>query len=449
MATLNPTHGTTTTNTVYTDGYIGTETFLLDREIHNKIFDRYRENEGLTDFLLNTGRVQTSANTTFHHWEHDYLINSAIVESSVLSNGTGTNDVATVTIEEVSHQETGTKSPFIVGDLVLIAGLRGRVMAVNKSVDDAHVYTINTLDAATWVGVVITARINKYGNAHADGTQGPASVSRKPIKQEGFTQIFKNMYEAHGSESANKSEVWVKGRPYFYLQGIVDASNIHMLDIENSMFFGLGGKTLVDATAPDEAGKIFTTEGLDRSVAARGINTTLGGAIAYSDLEDIVKALSIERAEKQYMGCFSTNLYLDFDSALHTRNTDTTINYAMFGKGDNKQSAIDFDYKSYSLGGYNMHMKQSDTLNYEPVVGGTSFNDTGYFIPMYTFRDAKDKLGMPTITLMTKKSDKSSRWMNEYTRGQKETGKDATEYHLQCEGGIRFAKVNAYVKIEQ
>ena len=41
---------------------------------------------------------------------------------------------------------------------------------------------------------------------------------------------------------------------------------------------------------------------------------------------------------------------------------------------------------------------------------------------------------MPTVTLMTKKSDKKSRWMDEYTRDQKITGKDSTEYHLQCEG---------------
>lgn len=458
-ATVSPGAISNQTSTVYTEGYIGGEDFLLEREIYKGIFDRYRENEGLVDFLLNTSRLSTSATTSYNWWEHGYLLNSAVIESGVIANGQATNDKATIVIEEVSHQTanpkhgspvTGDLSPFMVGDTVMIAGQRGRVMVKNTSTADAHIYTIYTIDQSAWTpggADTIATRINKIGNAHADGTLGPDSSTRVPDRFTNYTQIFKNMYEAHGSESANRSEVNVKGVPYYYKQGVVDVANKHALDMENTFFFGVGGASLLDTTAPDGTGTVHTTDGLDNTITDNGIITTLTTGIAYSDLEDIAKALTTERAEKQYIGMMAVNLYLDWDSALHTRNTDTTINYSMFGKGSGAKSAVDFDYKSYSLGGYTMHLKQSDTLNYEPVTGGTDFEDTGYLMPMTTVRDGKDKKKMHTMTLMTKKSDKVSRWMNEYERGQKETGKDSREYHLQCEGGLRLAKSNSCVKI--
>ena len=147
-----------TTNTVYSDGYIGAETLLLKRDIYKGIFDRYRENEGLTDFLLNFGYKQKTANTTYNWWEHDYLIQSVTVEAAPAFTTTvgrtgASNDIAVVTIQSTSHQETGTRSPFIVGQLVMIGGVRGRISAVDKSVDDAHVYTIVTVSATdTWTG---------------------------------------------------------------------------------------------------------------------------------------------------------------------------------------------------------------------------------------------------------------------------------------------------------
>ena len=451
MPTVNSTAISNQTGATYTDGYIGGETYLLDREIHKKIFDTYRENEGLVDLLLNTKKVSTSANTTYRWWEDGFLINSAIVESVV--EATNTSATATVTIEEVSHQTplggtTGINSPFVVGDLVMLNGQKGRVM-VKTPTPNAHVYAIEKLDGTNWTGIAITQRINKYGNAHADGTYGPASKARVPSVRYNYTQIFKNMYEAHGSESANRSEVEVKGKPYFYLKGIVDASKIHMLDMENTFIFGERGNTLLDTTAPDEDGKVYTTGGIDSTIVNYGINTGLATAstIIYSELEDIVKALTTERAPKQYVGLLSQDIFLAFDSALHTQNADTAINYSMFGSGNAKQSAVDFDYKSYTLGGYTMHNKHLENLDYEPVTGGTDFARTGYLMPMSYIRDAKDKMNMPTVTLMTKRNDKASRWMNEYTRGQKETGKDSTEYHLQCEGGLRLALANSCVKM--
>ena len=73
---------TSLTGSNYTAQYIGAEQFINKRDIYNKIFDRYRE-EGLADLLINLGKKRKTDNTTFHHHEHDFLINEAIVDSVV------------------------------------------------------------------------------------------------------------------------------------------------------------------------------------------------------------------------------------------------------------------------------------------------------------------------------------------------------------------------------
>lgn len=446
-----PTPGLST-GTVYTDGYIGSETFLLKRDIYKKIFDRYREAEGLADLLLNLGYKSVTDNTTYHWWEHDYLINSVTIAST--TGGVGAGVAVVITIDTASHQESGTLSPFIEGFLVMIGDMRGRIMSVDKSTPNAHTYTILPIDnTENWAvdaspTPAATVPVTTYGNAWADGTLQPDSISRKPIKFQNNTQIIKEKYEAHGSEAANKSEVYVKGKPYYYWQGIVDSFNRQMINVENTMIFGQQSVALTDTTAPDGPGAIRATEGLEKSVDNRG-NIQTYVTFDYAESEKMVRTLDVERAYKQYAGLLGTDLHLAHEAAMHSRNLDTAINYSMFGKGDYKQSAVDFTFKSYTTGGYTFHMKKWDSLNYLPVSGfsGSPYPERGFMIPFDYVRDAKDDKNMHTISIMYKMNDKGSRWMEDYVRTKEITGKDSVEYNHQCDMGLRLAKVNAYIKL--
>lgn len=439
---------------VFTEGYIGGEVFLQKREIYKALFNRYREPEGLADVLINLGYKDVADNSTFHHFELDYLINLVVVESMAAGSGAGV--AAVITIEEDSHQESGTLSPFTVGTLVIMGGMRGRISVTNKTVDDAHVYTVVPVDnTEDWsvdaspipaIGVPMTT----YGNAHADGTLQPDSHSRKPLRFTNDTQIIKEQYEVHGSVSTSKSEVTIQGKPYYYIQGIQDSFDRQMLSIENTLIFGKRSVGLTDTTAPDGTGNVLTTQGLEEYVEADG-NTQDYGTFDYADNEVMVRTWDRERSDKQMCALMGTNLHLDHENSLHTRTQNTAIDFSMFARNtsDPKGKSANFGFANYKISGYTIHAKKWDSLNYFPVSGqaGSGYPEMGFVFPMAWFKTAKDNKNMHTISIMYKQNDRGSRYMKDWTRDITITNKDAFEYNHMSELGLRLARVNSYIKL--
>jgi hypothetical protein len=461
-----------TTASNYTNAYIGAETFLNKREIYKGIFNKYREPEGLIDMLINLGFKKKSANTTFHWWEHDFLINSVTI-ASVNFQGGGAGVSMIVTIDAASHQEGGKNSFFNAKDLVMVGEMRGYIESVNKTVDGAHTYTIKPVEPTEDWGVDATPTpalgvdIVGYGNAHHDGSGQPGSKIRKPVKYLNYTQIMKYQYLMHKSEAANEAEVLVKGKPYYYRQGVEDVFDRLMIDLEYTLLLGQQSNNLVAPDQPAGAGAITTTEGLQKSVENRGITQTYVNW-DYAESEKMIRSLDKERAANEYCGLLGTDLYIDHEAAMHTRTQNTSIDFSMFYRNvpgytnaeASKKSAfqkaagskaLSFQVDSYRLGGRTFHMKKWESLNYTPVTGysNSKYPERGFFLPMGITKDPKDGYGMDCVSLMYKKNDMENRFMKEWTRGQEITNLDQHEWNYQMEMGLRLAKVNAYLTAEK
>lgn len=446
------------TGSNYTAEYIGAETFINKRDIQKQIFNRYREDEGLADLLVNLGKKRKTDNTTFHHFEHDFLINEAEVDSVVAPNPAAPGDAVIVQITTASHQESGLKSPFLKGDLVLLAGIRGQITAVDKVTANAHEYTITPNKAASdftpLIGSLPTLPINWYGTAFADGTEQPTSSVRKPIKYDNVTQILKTQYETHGSVAANRSEVEINGKAYYYLQGVEDASTKQMLALNYSLILGERADNLIDTTAPDGAADVETTEGLEKTIDNRGITQTYT-TWDYAEFETMTRNLDGERISDEYCGLAGTDQFLGHETAQHTRNQDTGIKYTMFDKnkkggmsyGDEGR-AVSYGFDSYRMGGRTFHMKKWDALTYKPITGyaGNPYSDMGFWMPMKTYKDAKSDKGLYTVLLRYKANNMENRFMKEWQRDRKITNKDAFEWNLQTEAGLQLGLVNGFTK---
>lgn len=451
------------TGTTYTSTYIDGEILLNKRDIYKKIFNRYREDEGIADMLLNLGKKRVTDNTVFNHFEHDFLINEAVIEEARGTLPTAPGEPLTVLITDDSHQEGGTKSPLIEGDLVQVLGIKSLVVSVNKAAVGDHEYTIKPVDSdpvtgddfTPLLGSLPNAPMNWYGNAFADGTFHPESKARKPIEQNNVTQIFKTKYETHGSVAANKSEVEIKGKPFYYLQGVEDALDRQMLAVNYSLTLGKRSSSLTDDTAPDGPGVVNTTEGLEESIRTKGINQ-IYPSWTYAEFEKMTRSLDGQRAPGEYCAMLGTDLHLDHENELHDRQINTGIDYTMFNKKTvggrsmkgTEGRAVSFGFDSYRMGGRTMHTKKWDALNYRPVTGFTDspYLGMGFWMPMNTVKDAKNGKGLYTVLLRYKQNDMGSRFMKEFRRGQDITGKDAVEFNHQSEVGLQLAMVNQFVR---
>jgi hypothetical protein len=460
MSTTTGNVGNPLTNSVYTEQYIGAEAFLNKRDIYNKIFNTYREDEGLADLLLNLGKKKKTDNTTFHHWEDDFLIAEGLVASGD-GAAAGAGDTETITLNASSHQDAGTRSPFMVGDLLMVSGggvtgqVRVRVMAVNKTVDNAHTLTLRPVSSTGDIsGITGGELLNWYGTAFADGTLQPDSSVRRPTRFLNQTQILKTQFETHGSVAANKSEVEINGKPYYYLKGVDDAVTKQMLAVNYTLILGERADNLIDATAPDGSADVTTTEGLERTIEERGINQ-IYGVWDFAEIETMVANLDDERVADEYCGLMGTLHFLAHESAHHTRNQDTGIRYTMFNtpmKGGmsagTKDRAVSYGFDCYRTGSRTFHVKKWDALTYQPITGfnNNPYSDMGFWMPMKAFKDAKTEKGLYSVLLRYKANDMENRFMKEWQRDRNVTNKDAFEWNHQSEVGLQLGLVNGFTR---
>lgn len=429
-----------------TNSYLAPNTFIHKRDIAKKVFPRYRE-DTLFDFLFYTDRKVVTDNTRFNWFEWDYLYGFAVVETNVAGGGAGASTV--ITIEEASHQDSGTKSAGKKWDSVMVNGIRGWVSAIDKSVDDAHTYTIKPVKATDDFGAtdaLIADILVFFSNAKSDGSGQPESMVRKPTLYYNYTQIFSTQYEAYGSESTNKVEFEIKGKPYYYLQGVEDAALKHKMDIQYAFLLNEQGDTIVDAENSDEP--VYHTRGIESYIDNFG-NTETYTSFDFADLQNIEKTLSRERAPMEMMMINGINLDMDIDAVVKGKLDNNGMSYAQFGKGDAKKRAVDFGFDSFRFSRRTYHKKSVDYLNYLPVTGfsGSPYPDMGFVIPLDRVKNPKGSGEMDTISLRFKENDRMNRFVKHWTRDVTITNNDKIEFNHLSEMGLQMAAVNQCIKV--
>lgn len=441
--------------------YLAPNTFINKRDIRKRIFPRYNE-QNLFDWALFTGRIKETENTRFNWFEHGYLYGyGEIITSSASAYTAGTK--VTVVLKSASHQESGTKSAPKKGDAVMINGKRGWIQSEDKGTPNAHSFVIKPVlgtDNITGGGAnaLANAFLISFSAAASDGSGMPTGMIRKPDLYYNYTQIIKTQYKANGSESTNKSELELGGDTsgrgdYFYLQGVEDAANKHNLDISFAFFFEeKGDGTLTDDDNGDEP--VSTTGGIDATIRDFG-NPLTYTTFAYSDMKNVEKILSRERAPNQMMWMNGVNLDLDVNAVVKTEAGNYTgIDYSAFGTGDAAARAVDFGFDSFRFAKRTYHKKQEDFLNYKPVTGYTSapWPNNAYILPIDRVANPNTKEDSDTVDTLCvrfKKNDRMNRYVKHWTRDVTITNVDQIEFNHMSEVGLQFAMLNQTIRLTQ
>jgi hypothetical protein len=436
-----------------TEGYLAPNTFIHKRDIRKKIFPRYRESN-LFDALMFTQRTLETDNTRFNHFEDDYLYSSVQVASATGGNAAGAP--VTVTITAASHQETGKLSPGKKWDEVLLNGIRGWVASVDKTTAGAHTYTIKPIRSTDNFGApagLANLYIALFSTAKSDGSGQATSMVRKPLQFYNHCQIFSTQFLTYGSESANKVEFEIGGKPYYYLKGMEDGATKHNLDISFAFMFGEETDLttpLVDADNANEP--VYTTRGMEAYVRDFGNNKTYT-SVDFAVLQDLEKTLSLERGPNNYWMLNGINFQVALMGVVKDEMENSGIDYSVFGAGNAKQNAIDFGFNSFRFSKRTFHALEFDPMHYRPVsaLANYPYPDMSFAVPM-------DKVANPrptnandeyydTIAVRYKKNDRENRFVKHWTRDVTITNMDQLEGNWLSECGLQLACLNQFVKL--
>lgn len=384
-----------------TDAYVSSVDFLHTRDVYKELFDRYHE-DTIIDFFEQTGRKQAAEQTAFQHHEKDYIYQNILIDAVSGTPGAGNDVVITL---DITNHDNGDSIPRL-NDLVIFKDkLTGFIFAKNTTVPTAHTISIRPVDQTDDIvtSAVASEIVAIYSNAHPEGSGQPEGLVTKPLLFEGIHQIFKHHYAATGSEATNKIE-WVNeetGQPYYMFEAENDAYIKHKMDCAFALLFNKESDGLIDAN-----GKVIrVTKGLAQHIREEG-NLFPGGITSLSDIDDIIKILDKQRGSEENLMLNGINLNINVDNVLIDKLLNGGISYNTFGKGDEKQKAIDLGFDSFIKANYSFHKKKLSEFNHAKVTGsvGHTWPDTGMIIPTDTGRDVVTGETIESIQMRYKKA---------------------------------------------
>lgn len=429
----------------YDSAFVAPSSYLLKREIRNKIFQAYDE-RALYDFLIHSNKTLKSANTTFRWFEWDSYNHTHTVESVTGTSGAG--NPAVYKLDNADHLDSGALvgnlSQIKVKDLVIVytatSAVKGYVIATNKAVLTDHTVTVDPLDDAVNL-VALSAATNQivvYSSAASDGAVMTASTARLPVPYYGYVQIIDTQKTTDGGEAANEAEVMVDGKPYFYNQLISDGDLEQRMKIENAFLFGVRN-TKAD---PVETPKLsYMTAGLEWYADNQGYAEPYSGTFSLTDLQNVQRNLDLEKAPAKQLLLVGNELDLAIDDFMKGRLDNTAINWAEMGIGSVAGSTLDFGVDGFKYGNFTWIKKKFGALNALGLTGGitnSNYPYMGFSVSWDRVRTA-DGQDADTIALRYKASDRENRFMQFWDRDKKQTNRDQFEFNHKSEVGLMCA----------
>ena len=432
----------------YNETFLAPSQFILAPDIRAQIFDAYQENT-IYDTLIHAGRTKRTKNTTFRHHEHDSIFHVHTVESVAGSAGAG--NVAVYTLEEADHLATGTLSQIKVKDEVLVytatGVIKGYVTATNKTSDTAHTVTVDPIDDTVDLVTASAAadRIGVFSSGASDGANMTAATSRLPVNFFNYVQIVDTKKLIGEGEASNESFVSPDGKPFYYNQLIVDGDLEQRMKTDNAFIFGERGTK----TDPVTSKTAYFTGGLEWWADNEGYAEPYSGSFALSDLQNVCRNLSLERAPMKQWLLVGNELDMSIDDFVKGRLDNTAVDWAQMGIGSVADRKVDFGIDGFRYNGFSFMKQKLNVFNYLGLTGGFSASPypyMGFSLPFDKFRDAKGE-DMDTVCLRYKENDRGSRFMKFWSRDYKITSDDQADFNWKAEVGIQIALARHLNKI--
>lgn len=449
MATLSTVTG------VYSDAFVST--FDIHKpEINNILFRKYGD-QGASYFqvLRALGYTKPVSQTTYSHFEEDWIHQTSTVRNAVGSPGAGNPISFTLAAADLDS----LNQYFIqVNDNVMFANqVTGTVTAISVAVPSAPVVTVYPHQSTDNIGALAVGdQVITYSDSWAEGTAQPPGHVTKPIKYDFNAKIVKVTNEATGSEQTN--QIWVDqlsdGTPIkaWYWKGQLDADYEMALRIDGALLMDRPTTTAILIAANQR-----TTFGLVPWIRSGGnVDTYVPGFYAIADFDATNETLDANFAPNEMMELLGISANIELTNLFGNSFDRGAILYASFKEG---QKAVDLNvgFNSFTKDGRTWHFKRMGSFNHPKLYGaaGFTFKNMMVMTPMdkqdSTNLETGERTRIPSIGMRYKALGDYNRQMKVWKTGGAQASTNQTdkdEMNMRTEFGSEYIASNRFFLTE-
>jgi hypothetical protein len=373
---------------------------ILDRSYSPKLVEKYGA-EKYTQLLEMIGRKVKVENNSFYHYERTKRHPSVVVES--ITGGASAGADVTVTIEEASHWDSGTKSPLRVGEVVQWAnnGRLGKITAINTSVADAHTATIKPLRSTEQFNPALGDVLLFQGIQHVGEASG-AQTSYQPRIEKITNTVTEIREDYEFTDKAGMEKIeWqdpTSGMYYFQYYGTKEAEMRFLNNREMMTVFSVD----VTNTGITSNGTVGNKGMLEQIIAGGSdIGYTGGSMDTIVDLQKVTRELEFNGSNAEIHALMDTYQYQELQRKLFAQYTNGAILWG--AAGGSAEVAAKLGFMSYTIDGFTFHFKKYAAFQPEKVYGVAPasyvYKNYGVFIPQGFGNDPMTGQKLPTISL--------------------------------------------------
>lgn len=389
---------------------------LLQRHFYNKFIEKYPEQDYFKWLETFAGMELTKGRDFYHYESKGKLMLSVAVQTAITTPAAGANVVITLTADSHLTANGTNYSPIRIGETIRLASndKEGKIIAVNKTVDNAHTATIRpnrsdvALTSAGSANLLAGEVIKLVGNM--DAGEASTSIDTQTPTDEKITNYISTMRDTYtASDLAEMEEIEYKapaGDAPINTGNIVSAYTVRGMQEWNKRYmnncsFKLMFGDLVTNTslATSAAG----TQGLIPAITARGTTTTYtGGGMTIAKIHEMLRLQSVNGGAKQIQWLQDIFQNNDFNDGLTAQYTAGGF---VYGTGSaSKEASVAFGFREFYIDGFLLQIERYAPFNTENVYGRTptidKYRDFGIMIPQGTTYDRERARTIPNLTIM-------------------------------------------------
>lgn len=443
-----------TVTATYSDSLVSTFDIHKPEKL-NVLFRKYGK-QGLGFFnILNTlGYKKPVSQTTYSHFEEDWIHQAAHVLSNVASPGAG--NAITFRLDPAQDLDSSNNYFIQENDDVMFANqVTGTVTAIAAAGAVVDV-TVRPHQSTDNIGALTAGdTVIIYSDNWAEGTTQPPGHVTKPIEYSFDAKIIKVTNEATGTEQTNR--IWVEtmsdGQKLgsWVVKGQIDADYEMALRMDGALLFD---RPTTDATLTAAGNR--TTFGLVPWIRSGGnVDTYVQGFYSIQDFYSQTEVLDASFAPQEMLSLLGISLYNEIEQLFVNTFTAGALIYGSFGDGK-KDVDLNIGFKSFTAGERGWHLKKMNSFSHPYLYGAAGFTlkGMGIMTPMDKVKDANpDGSNMiPSIGCRYKELGGYSRQMKVWQTGGAKASTnqvDKDELNMRTEMGSQYIASNRFYLVEQ
>lgn len=436
----------------YSDAYISTFDFHMP-EKRNTLFRKYGDQGmGFYNIMDTLGFIEPVEQTTYSHFEEDWIWTPVHVRNNVASPGAGNPISFTLATTDL---DSNNRFFIALNDNVMFANqVTGTVTVVDVSTPSAPVITVEPNDSSDNIGALLAGdTVIIYSNDWAEGTDQPSGKVARAIEYSFNCKIVKETNQYTGSEATNKTW-WIKDSmgnfiPALYMKGQLDADYRMALRMNGALLFD---RTTTNTTLSNAGHR--TTQGLIPWVRGGGNTDSYNpGFYSIADFDIMNNVLDQNFAPTEEMAMLGLGLQTEWENLFVNSFTQGAIVYAMFNEGK-KETDLNIGFKSFTKTERTWFIKRMAGFNNPRTYGAPGYNIPGMGVvcPMDGRKDPKTNNVIPSFGQRYKALGSYNRKMKVWlTGGAKAVTNqtDADSLNMRSEFGSEFVASNRFFLIEQ